>query len=64
MVATVVVSQLLHLFPHRLIASLDAWSHRVAQRRAEARRQRGMRKTHPLPPVVNDWPALPHPWRD
>lgn len=64
MVATVLVSQALHLLPNRLIAALDAWSHRVARRRAEARRRLGARKTHPLPPVVTGWPALPHPWRD
>lgn len=62
--STPLVSQMLHLLPNRLIAALDAWSHRVAQRRAQARRSLGMRKTYPLPPVVTDWPALPHPWRD
>ena len=61
---TPLVSQVLHLLPGRLVKALDAWSHRVAQRRAAARRLIGLRKTHPLPPVVSGWPALPHPWRD
>ena len=64
MVATLLVAQVLNLLPNRLIAALDAWTPRVAKRRAEARRRIGARKTYPLPPVVNDWPALPHPWRD
>ena len=33
------LSQVLHLMPHRLIAALDAWSYGVAKRRAERRRR-------------------------
>jgi hypothetical protein len=61
---TPVVTQVLRLLPASLLGALDGWSSRVAQRRAQARRMAGARKTSPLPPVVSGWPALPHPWRD
>jgi hypothetical protein len=32
------LSQVLRLIPSRVVAALDAWSYRVALRRAEARR--------------------------
>lgn len=35
------LSQLLRLLPRRLLAALDAWSYRLARRRAERRRRRG-----------------------
>lgn len=36
---TTFVSRLLRLLPARVLASLDAWSYRVAQRRAQMRRE-------------------------
>lgn len=33
------VSRLLRLLPARVLASLDAWSYRVAQQRAQMRRE-------------------------
>lgn len=64
MTATPMLTQALRLLPGSLLAALDGWSARVAQRRALARRMAGARKTTPLPPVISGWPALPHPWRD
>jgi hypothetical protein len=55
---------MLRLLPAGVHRSLDAWSARVAQQRAQARRQRGVRKVSPLPPVVVGPTFLPHPWRD
>ena len=37
------VSRLVRLLPGPLLRALDAWSHRLAQRRYEARRQRWLR---------------------
>jgi hypothetical protein len=54
----------LRLLPAAVQSSLDGWSQRVAAERALARRQRGLRKTQPLPPVLNGRAYLPHPWRD
>ncbi|MBI5278839.1 MAG: hypothetical protein HY854_20570 [Burkholderiales bacterium] len=58
------LSRVIELLPRRLRESLDAWSQRVAQRRAQARRRRGERRVVPLPPVVIGRAYLPHPWRD
>lgn len=54
----------LHFVPAPLLAVLDAWSQRVASRKAQARRLAQLRKTAPLPPVVTGPTYLPHPWRD
>ena len=38
------VSRALRRLPARLLAALDAWSYRVAQRRAQMRREAGERR--------------------
>ena len=58
------VSRWLQSLPAPLLASLDAWSHRVAQRRAQERRKRALRPAGALPPVITGRAYLPHPWRD
>lgn len=37
------LSSLLRRLPARLLAALDAWSYRVAQQRAQERREAGLR---------------------
>ena len=63
-VHTTFASAWLQRLPASLLAALDAWSLRVAQRKREARRLAQLRKTSPLPPVINGPTYLPHPWRD
>lgn len=41
---TTVVTRLIRLLPASVLASLDAWSYRVAQRRAQMRREAGLRR--------------------
>lgn len=38
------VSQLLQVLPGPLLSVLDAWSHRVARRRAQQRQQKWLRR--------------------
>jgi hypothetical protein len=41
--STRLLTSLLRHLPASLLARLDAWSYRVAQRRAQARREAGLR---------------------
>ena len=55
----------LHWLPQWLLRALDAWSHRVAQRRARERQRRWLaRRAKPAQAPVA--PAVYHlkPWRD
>lgn len=57
------IGQVLQLLPSPLLRALDAWSHRVALRRASARQQLWLqRKAAPVAEV----PVKYHlkPWRD
>lgn len=58
-----IAGALRHL-PRSVVASLDAWSQRTAVLKAQARRTGTLRRTSPLPPVLNGRAYLPHPWRD
>lgn len=42
-VHTSLLTPVLRWLPHRLLAALDGWSYRIAQRRAEQRREAGRR---------------------
>ena len=59
------VSQVMQHLPNRLVRALDAWSHRIARRRAEERQRRYLERkaaAHKAPA-----PAAPYrlkPWRD
>lgn len=55
---------LLRHLPRSVVSRLDAWSQRTAAARVQARRMGRLRKTMPLPPVLNGRAYLPHPWRD
>jgi hypothetical protein len=67
MAATVqpgLVSQAVRLLPAPLLALLDAWSHRVAQRRLRERQQRWLqRKAAPVAAAPEVKYQL-KPWRD
>lgn len=41
--STRLLTSLLRLLPGAVLSRLDAWSYRVAQRRAQARREAGLR---------------------
>ena len=58
------VSQVLHALPRPLLGLLDAWSHRIALRRAQQRQQKWQRRQ--AAPVPRPEPARYHlkPWRD
>jgi hypothetical protein len=60
------VSQVLRLMPQGLLAVLDAWSHGLALKRAEERRQAGRGQAESKP--AESKPAAPpyklRPWRD
>jgi len=43
-VQVTIVSQLLQLLPAALVRPLDAWSHRIAQRRALERQQKWLQR--------------------
>jgi hypothetical protein len=66
MAATVhpsVVSQLLQRLPTRLLGALDAWSHRIARRRAEERQRKWLAsKAGPALAQPADYRLKP--WRD
>lgn len=49
------VSQVLHLLPAPLLRALDAWSHRVAQRRLEERRARWLQRRGAVTGVPMDF---------
>lgn len=53
------LTQVLRLMPTRLHAALDAWSYRVAQKRAQQRRQ-AVQPTVPQTPTAYKI----RPWRD
>ena len=57
------VGQLLHLLPVSVIGALDAWSHRVAQRRAAERQRRWLERKAP-PVAVPETAYQLRPWRD
>jgi hypothetical protein len=60
---TTLVSQVVQFLPGALVSVLDAWSHRVAQRRARARQQRWLQRQ--AAPAAD--PAVKYqlkPWRD
>lgn len=60
---TALVSQLLHLLPVSVLGMLDAWSHRVAQRRALERQRKWLERKAP-PAAVAETKYQLRPWRD
>ena len=58
-----VVSQAIRFLPGPLLAVLDAWSHRVAQRRARERRQRWLQRDA-APAAIPRVQYRLKPWRD
>jgi hypothetical protein len=66
-VRTGLVSQLVQRLPARLLQALDAWSHRVARRRAQRRMQQWQQRDAAAtaqPAVVPGIPYHLKPWRD
>jgi hypothetical protein len=62
-VQTSLVSQLVQILPGPILGALDAWSHRVARRRAEQRQQKWLQRK--AAPTAE--PAVKYhlkPWRD
>ncbi|HVE54576.1 MAG TPA: hypothetical protein VNB23_14445 [Ramlibacter sp.] len=58
------ISQVVRALPRPLLVLLDAWSHRVARRRARER-QRKWLQSRAAPPAQPDAPAYHlKPWRD
>lgn len=57
------VSQVLQYLPGALVSVLDAWSHRVAQRRARARQQRWLQR-QAAPAAESAAQYQLKPWRD
>jgi hypothetical protein len=63
-VHTSLVSQVLQVLPGPLLSVLDAWSHRIALRRAQQRQQKWLRRQ--ARPAEQPEPVRYHlkPWRD
>ena len=58
------VGQLLRKLPSPLIGALDAWAFRQARQRAEARRERMLRRRTPAAAAPAPATYTPQPWRD
>lgn len=56
------LTQVLHLMPQRVLAALDAWSYRVARRRAERRRLAMSARQARAAAVIAQYKLQP--WRD
>ena len=56
------VSNAIRLLPGPLVTLLDAWSHRVARRRARQRQQLWSQRAAPAAPVEAKYKLKP--WRD
>jgi hypothetical protein len=66
-VQTTLVSSLVQQLPGPLLRALDAWSHRIARRRAEERQRLWLqRKARAAAPQQAPAPEVYHlkPWRD
>jgi hypothetical protein len=62
LVQTSLLSQVLSRMPSRLLRALDAWSHRVALRRAERRRLAQSARQGRAAAVIAQYKLRP--WRD
>ena len=58
------VSQVLHALPGPLLNLLDAWSHRVARRRAQQRQQKWLQRKAAKTPAAPVAAYHLKPWRD
>lgn len=61
-VHTSLVSQLVHFLPRPLLGALDAWSHRVARRRAALRQQKWQQRKAAQAQTLAAYHLKP--WRD